>query len=103
MALKITPDREPMVEEIQFRCVLVLVNEALRCFDEGVLPGARDGDVGAVLGRLPCLPWWPVPLRGPLERDLATEALARAPLRRAFREPTPPLVEMARKGRRFYG
>ena len=30
MALKITPDREPMVEEIQFRCVLVLVNEALR-------------------------------------------------------------------------
>ncbi|MGI8425273.1 MAG: hypothetical protein ACR2M4_01475, partial [Actinomycetota bacterium] len=50
MALKITPDREPMVEEIQLRCALVLVNEALRCFDEGVLPGARDGDAGAVLG-----------------------------------------------------
>jgi len=29
---------------------LVLVNEALRCFDDGVLPGARDGDVGVVLG-----------------------------------------------------
>jgi 3-hydroxyacyl-CoA dehydrogenase / enoyl-CoA hydratase / 3-hydroxybutyryl-CoA epimerase len=39
---------DPM--EIQQRCVLAMVNEALRCLEEGVLRSARDGDVGAVFG-----------------------------------------------------
>ena len=105
MALKITPDREPMAEEIQLRCALVLVNEALRCFDEGVLPSARDGDVGAVLGI-----GFPAFRGGPFRYvDVihSSEILRR---RRSLEhrfgacfEPTPLLVEMARKGRRFYG
>jgi len=37
-------------ETIQRRMVLSLVNEALRCLEEGVLRSAQDGDVGAVLG-----------------------------------------------------
>jgi 3-hydroxyacyl-CoA dehydrogenase/enoyl-CoA hydratase/3-hydroxybutyryl-CoA epimerase len=36
--------------EIQQRCVLAMVNEALLCLEEGVLRSARDGDVGAVFG-----------------------------------------------------
>jgi 3-hydroxyacyl-CoA dehydrogenase/enoyl-CoA hydratase/3-hydroxybutyryl-CoA epimerase len=36
--------------EIRQRCVLAMVNEALRCLEEGVLRSARDGDVGAVFG-----------------------------------------------------
>ena len=105
MALKITPDREPMVEEIQLRCALVLVNEALRCFDEGVLPSARDGDVGAVLGI-----GFPAFRGGPfryVDVIRSSEMLRRTrPLDHRFGarfEPTPLLVEMARKGRRFYG
>lgn len=36
--------------EITERCVLAMVNEAVRCLEERVLRSARDGDVGAVFG-----------------------------------------------------
>jgi 3-hydroxyacyl-CoA dehydrogenase/enoyl-CoA hydratase/3-hydroxybutyryl-CoA epimerase len=36
--------------EMAERCVLQMVNEAVRCLDEGVLRSARDGDVGAIFG-----------------------------------------------------
>jgi 3-hydroxyacyl-CoA dehydrogenase / enoyl-CoA hydratase / 3-hydroxybutyryl-CoA epimerase len=37
-------------EEIQERLGLMMVNEAIRTLEEGVLRSARDGDVGAVMG-----------------------------------------------------
>ncbi|MEO3990912.1 fatty acid oxidation complex subunit alpha FadJ [Pseudocitrobacter cyperus] len=36
--------------QIAERCVLLMLNEAARCFDEGVIRSARDGDIGAVFG-----------------------------------------------------
>ncbi|WP_042290768.1 fatty acid oxidation complex subunit alpha FadJ [Citrobacter sedlakii] len=32
------------------RCVMLMLNEAARCFDEQVIRSARDGDIGAVFG-----------------------------------------------------
>jgi 3-hydroxyacyl-CoA dehydrogenase/enoyl-CoA hydratase/3-hydroxybutyryl-CoA epimerase len=36
--------------EIQSRLMLAMLNETARCFEDGVLRSARDGDVGAVYG-----------------------------------------------------
>lgn len=36
--------------EIQERLALGMINEAVRCLEDGVLRSARDGDVGAVMG-----------------------------------------------------
>lgn len=44
------PRRELPRAEIQERLALVMVNEAVRTLEEGVLRSARDGDVGAIMG-----------------------------------------------------
>ncbi|HHY9417790.1 TPA: 3-hydroxyacyl-CoA dehydrogenase family protein, partial [Escherichia coli] len=32
------------------RCVMLMLNEAVRCLDEQVIRSVRDGDIGAVFG-----------------------------------------------------
>lgn len=37
-------------QQIAERCVMMMLNEAARCFDEHIVRSARDGDIGAVFG-----------------------------------------------------
>ena len=48
--LEIEPAREIPMERISSRCVLAMVNEAGRCYQEGIVRSARDADAGAVFG-----------------------------------------------------
>jgi 3-hydroxyacyl-CoA dehydrogenase/enoyl-CoA hydratase/3-hydroxybutyryl-CoA epimerase len=93
------------VEEIQMRCALALVNEAIRCLGEGVLRRPSDGDVGAVFGL-----GFPACRGGPfryVDTLGAAETLRRV---QAYADrfgerwrPAPLLVQMARRGEAFYG
>ncbi len=48
--LGLTPSVSRSEREIAERCVLMMLNEAARCLDEGVIRSARDGDIGAIFG-----------------------------------------------------
>ena len=103
-ALGTAPKARPKAEEISLRCAMLMVNEALRCLDEGILRSPRDGDIGAVLGiGFPAFrggPFRLVDVLGPQEVLRRTRSLEQR-LGTRF-EPAPLLVEMARKGKRFY-
>jgi 3-hydroxyacyl-CoA dehydrogenase/enoyl-CoA hydratase/3-hydroxybutyryl-CoA epimerase len=103
--LGVVPSKRVPVEEIQMRCALAMVSEAIRCLGEGVLRSARDGDVAAIFGL-----GFPAFRGGPFRYvDVlgAAEALRRVQgYADRFGErwrPAPLLVQMARRGERFYG
>ena len=48
--LDVTPGRSADDREIADRAVLLMINEAAHCQDEGVIRRLRDGDIGAVFG-----------------------------------------------------
>lgn len=87
------------------RCVLIMVNEAARCLEEGVVDNARYLDMAMVMGT-----GFPA-FRGGLLRYADSEGLAQVVQRlRTLEEeygerfaPAGLLVEMAEMGERFYG
>ncbi|MDU6434170.1 MAG: fatty acid oxidation complex subunit alpha FadJ [Pantoea sp.] len=48
--LGLQPAAKQSEQQIAERCMMMMLNEAARCLDEGVIRSARDGDVGAVFG-----------------------------------------------------
>ncbi|MCE0847380.1 fatty acid oxidation complex subunit alpha FadJ [Buttiauxella sp. A2-C1_F] len=48
--LGVSPKGQLAENEIAQRCVMMMLNEAARCLDEGVVRSARDGDIGGVFG-----------------------------------------------------
>ena len=96
-------DRRMDRREIQERLALGMVNEAVRCLEDGVLRSARDGDVGAVMGiGFPPFrggPFWYLDQQGAeavAERLRALEAAHGSRF-----APAPMLVERARTGEPF--
>ncbi|EGU49090.1 multifunctional fatty acid oxidation complex subunit alpha [Vibrio ichthyoenteri ATCC 700023] len=48
--LNLTPESKLSAKEIAMRCILPMLNEAVRCLDEGIIRSPRDGDIGAIFG-----------------------------------------------------
>jgi len=102
--LGVAPTTRLPVEEIQMRCALALVNEAVRCVGDGVVRSPRDADLAAILGL-----GFPRFRGGPMryvDAIGAAETLRRVQsYADRFGErwrPAPLLVQMAKKGERFY-
>ena len=90
--------------EIQQRCVLVMVNEALRCLEEGVVRSPRDGDLGAVFGfGFPPARGGPFRYVDAVGAKRVCSALEELAARYGQRfAPCDLLVTMAQRGERFY-
>ncbi|HBV76341.1 MULTISPECIES: fatty acid oxidation complex subunit alpha FadJ [Vibrio] len=48
--LNVSPESILSEEVISMRCVLLMINEAVRALDDGIIASPRDGDIGAIFG-----------------------------------------------------
>ncbi|HBL7236513.1 TPA: fatty acid oxidation complex subunit alpha FadJ, partial [Serratia marcescens] len=102
--LGVTPKAHMLPASVAQRCVMMMLNEAARCLDEGVIRSARDGDIGAVFGI-----GFPPFLGGPFRYmdELGAEKVVKTLdyLRQQHGEhfaPCERLQRMAQQGERFY-
>lgn len=98
------PTNSMSADEIVERCLMMMINEAVLCLEDGIIRNVRDGDIGAIFGI-----GFPPFLGGPfryidsLGADKVVEklqALAQAHGERYT--PAKLLVEKAEKGESFY-
>ena len=48
--LGLVPGANASIDEIAQRCVVQMLNEAVRCLEDNIIASPRDGDVGAIFG-----------------------------------------------------
>jgi 3-hydroxyacyl-CoA dehydrogenase/enoyl-CoA hydratase/3-hydroxybutyryl-CoA epimerase len=102
--LGVTPAPRLNRDEISSRCMVQMLNEAVRCLEEGIIASARDGDIGAIFGI-----GFPPFLGGPfryIDQLGAAELVAQLRnLQNRFGErfaPAALLVSMAEQQQKFY-
>lgn len=102
--LGINPVGNLSADEIAKRCTYMMLNEAARCVDEGIVRNARDGDIGAIFGI-----GFPPFLGGPLRYiDNIGAASLVAQLTQWSQQhgerytPCDALITMAEQGTRYY-
>jgi 3-hydroxyacyl-CoA dehydrogenase/enoyl-CoA hydratase/3-hydroxybutyryl-CoA epimerase len=102
--LNVTPKQQQEGEHIARRCVMIMLNEAVRCLDENVLRNARDGDIGAVFG-IGFPPFLGGPFRYIDQLGAAEVVKTLQGLQQHYGEhfaPCAGLVRRAQEGQRFY-
>ncbi|GIU53368.1 fatty acid oxidation complex subunit alpha FadJ [Shewanella sp. KT0246] len=90
--------------DIAMRCVVLMLNEAVRCLDEGIIANPRDGDIGAIFG-IGFPPFLGGPFRYMDSMGIATlvSKLRQYQQQHGDRfEPCDKLVQMAESGTKFY-
>ena len=102
--LGIKPGVDKEMSAVAERCVVQMLNEAVRCLDEGIIASPRDGDIGAIFGI-----GFPPFLGGPfhyidtLGADNLVKILERYQTQYGDRfEPCPRLKAMAAEKARFF-
>jgi len=92
------------VNIIAQRCVYMMLNEAVRCLDEGIIRNARDGDIGAIFGI-----GFPPFLGGPFQYidklgavNIVTQLNQWAKQYGERFKPCDALLNMAEKGSKYY-
>jgi len=102
--LNLTPQGSLSSDEIAKRCTYMMLNEAARCVDEGIVRNARDGDIGAIFGI-----GFPPFLGGPLRyidkigaQPLVAQLTQWSKQHGERYAPCEALVAMAENGTRYY-
>lgn len=102
--LNISRNETLSAEDISLRCTYMMLNEAVRCLDEGIIRNARDGDIGAIFGI-----GFPPFLGGPFRYIDSIGAQHIVAKMNQWKnsvgeryEPCQKLIEMADKGEKFY-
>ncbi|MBI0276727.1 fatty acid oxidation complex subunit alpha FadJ [Hafnia alvei] len=102
--LGVTPKPQMSDADIFQRCVMLMLNEAARCLDEGIIRSARDGDIGAVFGiGFPPFLGGPFRYMDRLGIDKVVEVLQTLSLRHGTHfTPSERLLRMKEQNQRFY-
>ncbi|AXR05909.1 fatty acid oxidation complex subunit alpha FadJ [Salinimonas sediminis] len=102
--LDVTPSSSRSEKEVAERCVLMMLNEAARCLDEGVIRNARDGDIGAIFGiGFPPFHGGPFRYMDAVGIDSIVEKLNRYAEKVSDKfSPCPLLVQMQQDNKTFY-
>jgi len=102
--LNLKPAGSLSSDEIAKRCTYMMLNEAARCVDEGIVRNARDGDIGAIFGI-----GFPPFLGGPLRyidkigaQSLVAQLTQWSKQHGERYEPCEALITMAENGTQYY-